>query len=366
MCKLYFIALSFFFVMKSAGQTAISKFSNPAGNYSTSTSGLCIGCSITNPSYVADNTLANSANIFMTAGVAATYGIRAKLNALVPGGTMAGFYLNAGIAVSALPRVTVKTYKGGSLRETIINNGSLLSLLTGGTGFLCGLTNTSLDYDEVGISFTSSLASVLLNADIYYAFGGYSTCPIVSLPVKLEEINYTSVNSINKISWRVEDDGNASYTIQSSADGINFITIGLVVSDNLAGHKDLSFSDNKIYTTDVYYRLAVSEHNAPANTTFFSKIIHVPARSAMQSAALLVFPNPVQGNTATLTISNAKAKQLAITIYNVQGQKLYEQKVQATNGSSNYNLPVSNLAAGNYKLVVDDGNEKLMKQFIKN
>ncbi len=83
MLKKILLSLFLFKVIGLSGQTGISQFVDPAGHYSTNTSGLCIGCSITNASRVADNSLINYATVVMTAGITATYGIRAKLNELV-------------------------------------------------------------------------------------------------------------------------------------------------------------------------------------------------------------------------------------------------------------------------------------------
>ena len=63
----------------------------------------------------------------------------------------------------------------------------------------------------------------------------------------------------------------------------------------------------------------------------YSEILKVKLQTL--SFDIQITPNPVQGNTVTLTIGVAKTKQLAITIFNVQGQKVYEQKVQAISGT---------------------------------
>lgn len=162
--------LSMLSVIAVTGQTTyISQHTDPTGQFSTSFTGVCAACILNNPEFVADNDLNNNASISITAGTIYSRTLRAKLNGLADGNTMAGFYIVVANLVTALPSVTLTTYKAGVLRETILLNGSLVSLLTANQGNICGLA--SLDYDEVGITFDAGLSTVALDVEVFYAFG---------------------------------------------------------------------------------------------------------------------------------------------------------------------------------------------------
>src|SRR5262245_31933668 len=131
MRQFYTILVLFLYCSSSFGQTGMSQFSDASGNYQASSSGFCFSCSISDTSQVADMDLSNYSTIMMSAGAIATRGIRAKLNALVPGNTMAGFFIDISNTISGLPSVKVSTYKNGVFQETVVNNGDLISLLGG-------------------------------------------------------------------------------------------------------------------------------------------------------------------------------------------------------------------------------------------
>lgn len=183
-------------------------------------------------------------------------------------------------------------------------------------------------------------------------------------PLPLSLLSFTAAPSATQINlqWKVSNEINVNkYVVERSINATDFIALGDVAAVNSADAV-YNYLDSKLPATDyLYYRLKMIDKNGVIK---FSEVLKVKLQTP--SFDMQVVPNPVQGSTATITISTAKAKKLSINIYNVQGQKVYAEKLQATVGTSNYNLRLSNLTAGNYKLVVDDGTEKLTKQFIKN
>jgi hypothetical protein len=75
---------------------------------------------------------------------------------------------------------------------------------------------------------------------------------------------------------------------------------------------------------------------------------------------VVTFPNPVQ---KTLTIKNPKSRKLSITVYTMQGSKVYEGKVVTTQGS----IDMQGLPAGLYQVVITDvsTNETIRQGIIK-
>ena len=318
MKKLLLILIPLAFTLLSSGQIVFSTFTDPTGKYSTTSSGICLGCSITNTSNVADISYSNYATIVISAGLAVSRGIRAKLPSVVPGNTRAGFYVDIGGVVSGLPSVSLTTYKSGSARETIITSGNIVSLLGGSLGYVCASTNPLLDYDEVGISFTGGALSVGLSADVYYAFGGGATCPTASLPVKLIDISVQNNNDIPLITWKTIEDNNSVYNLQRSYNGVSFTTIHTESSSTNKSSDTFSFADTNASEDLLYYRVEVFDKNSLVS--FFSKTITINRSANRVRKGITVFPNPVNENTFTITLSSDYRAQYKSEIIDGSGR----------------------------------------------
>lgn len=143
---------------------------------------LCIGGGITNESLVVDaDTATNFGNIAVPlVGVNCTKFIQVNSTTTYPAYSFAGFTIsdNSGLlGVNLLGGITISTYLGGTLRETV-SGSSLLSALaiSGGSGIYQVGFRTTQSYDRIRIT-VSGLVSLSLGADynIYYAFVKYDT-----------------------------------------------------------------------------------------------------------------------------------------------------------------------------------------------
>lgn len=352
MFKFFLHSIFFFKIISLSAQTGISQFADPTGNFSTSISGLCIGCSINDASNVADNSLGTYATIAMTAGAASTYSISAKLDAPVPGGTYAGFYIQTDAVTTKLPAVTVRTYKAGAFRETIINGGELSALLGGNSsGFLCGLTNATFDYDEVSISFTGELACAALIAKVYYAFGGYTLRPMSVLPVLFASMSVSKKDNGLLICWRAINDENTSYEVQSSNDGVNFRKIGSAESDDIHGIQDYQFTDPIVQEKDTYYRIKAT--GVDSRTIFFSNTILVQVSKALQKKAINVFPNPMTGNKISISLSCKMNTAYTVNLLDTRGKIVYEKRGLPHNNRFEVDLK-RDLAPGIYIVRIEE------------
>lgn len=304
--------------LHSFGQIVYSIFPDPTGKYSTTASGICFSCSISNASNVADNDFSNSATIIVSAGVGASRGIRAKLPSVVPGNTKAGFYINVGSAVSSLPSVTLTTYKSGSARETILSSANIVTLLGGSEGFVCASTSSSLDYDEVGISFNGGALTVGLSADVFYAFGGGSTCPVVILPVKWIDISVRNNNDIPIIIWKAENENDVIYHLQRSYDGISFTTIYIQNSLTGKSRSNFVFQDKEASAKIVYYRVEAVNKNS--SVSFFSKTAIYQHKADLLHNGAMLYPNPLQGNSFVIAIPFAGRTSYKLQIIDASGR----------------------------------------------
>ncbi|MGC4039020.1 MAG: T9SS type A sorting domain-containing protein [Chitinophagaceae bacterium] len=338
-------------ILTSSGQTGLSQFSDPTGKYSTSSSGTCIACSFSNPSYISDNNLGNYATINVGASVfGAVRGIRAKLSSLVSGGTKAGFYINVGSVVSFLPSVDVNTYKAGVYQETIVSNGDLISLLGGSAGNVCASTNISKQYDEVEINFNMGALTVGATMQVYYAFGGFSSCPSVTLPVRFIDLAVLRGNdNAATVTFTFEDDGNSQYNLEKSSDGHSFTIIDSKTSGTQAGQKNIQFID-ALPGQVAYYRVSVENTHGQR---IYSKIVTYHA--GVSGEKFDIFPNPVSGNQFIIGFHSIDRKTYTIRIFDNTAHLLYSATIVNSSLQHLVNLN-KNIPAGIYNISISETN----------
>ncbi|MCY7293451.1 MAG: T9SS type A sorting domain-containing protein, partial [Ferruginibacter sp.] len=182
------------------------------------------------------------------------------------------------------------------------------------------------------------------------------------LPVSL--LSFNAFPSTNKVmlQWKVESEINIDrYDVERSENGINFNFQGKVTGIN-NGNNAYSYADENLpKSTVLYYRLKIFDKDGSFK---YSDIIKVTFNKLSFDAN--IFPNPINGNTLLLTLELNKARKITVNIFNSLGQKVSSQQLNTLSGITNYPINVSTITAGSYTLIVDDGKEKIIKQFIKN
>lgn len=168
-----------------------------------------------------------------------------------------------------------------------------------------------------------------------------------ALPVNF--ITVTAVNKQNKnyINWQVGEEVNIKhYVIERSTDGRLFTNLSTITANNANIY---SFVDDKpiIGYTNFYRIVAVGLEGKLT----YSNVVKVNTNATKQPI-VEVYPNPIVNNVIQLSFSNMLADNYSITLYNSNGQKVYQTNI-AMNGSVNKTIPLSPAwASGIYKLVV--------------
>lgn len=151
-----------------------SQWANSTNHFDSGTTGICLGCSVTNPERVADNSISNYASLNVPVGLLNSAAwISADLTGTAEAGDCAGFIIGNSdglLDVSALNALRLTTFLGGVQQEQA------------GTGFLLNLSLLFLGdwkyelrfvstkpFDEVRLDIRS-VASVFQNWRAYYAF----------------------------------------------------------------------------------------------------------------------------------------------------------------------------------------------------
>jgi hypothetical protein len=154
--------------------------------------------------------------------------------------------------------------------------------------------------------------------------------------------------------------GTASMT-DTDGDGIYTVTVdGLPVAGVLNYKYRLNGVPEAYPTTGDPYRKYTVRYWNNINNKFNGGIV-AGIDPASLLGSLTVYPNPTSGNF-TVDVENVTASDLIITLSNIQGQVIYQNKV--TNAFHHQEIIANDLSKGIYFLSVNNGKEVSIKKVI--
>ena len=194
--------------------------------------------------------------------------------------------------------------------------------------------------------------------------GEISTLYAVALPVQLTSFTAVKTGADVLLQWQTGNERNSShYTVQRSADGINFNTIGRVDATGTAGSSSYRYIDNTVnaVTTGktIYYRLLQTDKNG---RTELSSIVSVKQDAA--AALLTLMQNPAV-NDLRIQLSVKQHEPVQLHITNAAGKTVVTKQLALNAGQTFTVLPVQALAAGTYYITVTAAAHKQTLAFIK-
>jgi len=176
------------------GSTSLaSQWADPAGHFSSGTTGICLGCSVTNPDRVADSSAINYASLNVPVGLLNSgVWISADLTGTAEAGDCAGFIIGNSdglLDITALGALRLTTFLAGVQQEQA-GAGFLLnlSLLFLGDGKYELRFVSTKPFDEVRLDIRS-VASVFQNWRAYYAFS--KPCAVAGTGCDTAVVNIT-------------------------------------------------------------------------------------------------------------------------------------------------------------------------------
>jgi hypothetical protein len=153
-----------------------------------------------------------------------------------------------------------------------------------------------------------------------------------------------------------KEQGTCCFDIQKSNDGFNFTTIGTIPAKNTSGRQSYSFIDDKATNKKQYYRLKIK---GTAGQTQYSNIQRLDNDKATE---ILVFPNPT---TDILQLQlNKNYSSINMQIVNALGQ-VVKQFSKLSTQNQTIQIPVKDLASGNYWLQLQGDGDRQVLQFVK-
>lgn len=185
------------------------------------------------------------------------------------------------------------------------------------------------------------------------------------LPVELTAFNASCDENKVLISWQTASESNNDYfEIERSEDGINFIPIDKVYSQNSNSTQPLNYTseDRNPLKGKTYYRLKQVDKNKNFS---FSSLVVTECKTTSTAPLVSIFPNPAS-SVLTIDIKGITGTK-SVVIYDITGREMTGVIKLSESENALENIDVSVLAKATYILRLDVNNNLYQViKFIKN
>lgn len=187
----------------------------------------------------------------------------------------------------------------------------------------------------------------------YYYIDSVSVTPFTPLPVELASFEGECNNGLTELNWSTSSEiNNAEFTIERSADGINYKDIGRVTG---AGNSNeltfYTFTDADLNSSLTYYRLKQTDFDG--NHEYFDPIT---TNCNPWELPIIIKPNPNPGRFQVSGL-NETAR---FSMTNSQGAIVYKTEIS---GSDSY-IDVSWLNDGVYYAIIETNTGKSVEKIV--
>jgi len=183
---------------------------------------------------------------------------------------------------------------------------------------------------------------------------------LVVLPVSLSAFTAQPLDRSVLLNWEVGENENVhSIEVQRADDGVHFAAITSLPAKSGSGTIAYTYTDRSPkLNTGLLYRIVLYKKDG-------QKVISEMrlARINSDEIKVVVNGNPVR-HDLKFTITSMGEKVVDAIIINAAGTEVQRKRFSLLQGSSNLSLPSSVLPAGNYQLVISDGNFRKTVPFI--
>lgn len=191
-----------------------------------------------------------------------------------------------------------------------------------------------------------------LGDDPSYAISKLQLRYTVLLPVELLDFTaqYSEENNAVDLTWSTATETNNSYfTIERSADGLNFNTVTTVKgAGNSSTTKNYTAVDPSPYNGTSYYRLEQTDYDG--HSVDYNPV----AVKVINSNLISVYPNPAGSLLNVTYYSASRGTSSTLYIVDYTGRCLgVHALLSANEGMNTYRLNTSQLAAGMYILKIE-------------
>jgi hypothetical protein len=181
-----------------------------------------------------------------------------------------------------------------------------------------------------------------------------------SLPVVLVSFS-ADLTSKQKVAllWTTQQQVVTDYFfVERSSDGLSWIAIASIQSTGVSAKPvSYNFIDNLPLKGLNFYRIRIKSLDGTAGYTVI-KSVHV------STGSMNVYPNPATNQVTISLAEQPHADSWSLTVINNRGQLLLQKKYN--NDITTISLPINSYPAGNYTLVITDGNTRQSNKLVIN
>lgn len=327
-----------------------------ASTQTNSMNGSCTTCSVTDaPNAVtADTTDFSVINLTVQ-----TAGAQVWQQLKFPSAAPAGMYVYVIVQHPSLQPLNAPLLNGVRLTSYLNNvsnmdtkqssNYSITSY--GASKYLIGFM-PAFAFDGIEVRLiTQNPVNPMGSIRIYAAFTS-----VAPLPVELLYFTAAPANKSVTLEWATATETNNDYfTIERSADGIQFSAVGVMNGAGTSAFTNTySYEDKNAMEGMWYYRLKQTDHNGFST---YSKIVAAQLRK--RESDLDIYPNPCTSQMFYIDMLDEDAD---VEVLSISGEKVYEQRVKAS-GNHSISLP-PDLKEGIYLVMVTSGSRTSMKKLV--
>jgi len=174
-------------------------------------------------------------------------------------------------------------------------------------------------------------------------------------PVQLSEWKAERAGTGIVLTWTsVGESGNDHYTLERSANGVDYSTLAVIAAAN-APHTYVHTDGNPVQG-DNYYRLSQTGINGVPHTYDIRIVSLMPE--------LTIAPNPVVDNL-NLKLSGEERGLITVSLYTSNGAMIRQWMLQKNGALAEASYPLSDLPAGAYLLQVKSARGRQVRNIVK-
>lgn len=165
-----------------------------------------------------------------------------------------------------------------------------------------------------------------------------------------------------RVDWKCYDELNVDhYVVQRSDNGIDFSSIcNLPATERIEPEKEYFFYDLEPLVGKNFYRITASDRDGKET---FSNVVYVNMPTTISDISL--YPNPATTAGSYLNFSSMPKENYQLTLRDLNGIAVSEQKIGHPGGSAAYQLQLPpGLASGIYHISIRYGNEQKIIRFL--
>ncbi len=184
-----------------------------------------------------------------------------------------------------------------------------------------------------------------------------------TLPVVWSSFNGVAENNEVQLTWGTSQETNTDFfSVLRSTDGVNFEELGtLEAAGNTNTLTNYNFVDDRPIEGSAFYKISQYDLDGQFTST---EVIQVVTDLDLQMAWTHVGPNPVEDATQ-LGFTVTKDQSMTLQVFNLSGQIVYQEQLQALRGSNAHTLDMNGIAPGMFVIRLSSPSGKLDKKIIK-